>query len=294
VPSAQKEFWIPEELVDKGKLDELCRLLEHCIEAKYDENEFISLTHPQLKWEDPLTEQSLVALYKKVQRLKKEGRNGLWARIIKNAFAPVFRATPPFDYVVGNPPWVRWGYLSDEYREATRKLWVDYGLFSLRGMAARLGGGEKDFSMLFLYACADYYLREGGRLGFVITQEVFKAKGAGEGFRRFRLREEGGYLKVLKAGDLVAVKPFENAANKTATIILQKGAETSYPVPYTVWHRNKGVGNIDTVTSLSDVLALTTREELKAQPIEDKTSAWQTVGEGEGDALVKVRGETRL
>jgi len=149
VPSAQKEFWIPEELVDKGKLDELCRLLEHCIEAKYDENEFISLTHPQLKWEDPLTEQSLVELYKKVQRLKKEGRNSIWARIIKNAFAPVFRATPPFDYVVGNPPWVRWGYLSDEYREATKKLWVDYGLFSLRGMAARLGGGRRIFPCYF-------------------------------------------------------------------------------------------------------------------------------------------------
>jgi hypothetical protein len=114
-------------------------------------------------------------------------------------------------------------------------------------MAARLGGGEKDFSMLFLYACADYYLREGGHLGFVITQEVFKAKGAGEGFRRFRLREGGAYLKILKAGDLVAVKPFENAANKTATIILQKGVETSYPVSYTVWHRNKGVGSISAV-----------------------------------------------
>jgi SAM-dependent methyltransferase len=292
VPSAQKEFWIPEEIVDKGKLDELCRLLEHCVETeKYDENEFIVLARPQLKWEDPLTEQSLTELYKKFRRLKKDGRNGLWARIIKNAFAPVFRATPPFDYVIGNPPWVRWGYLSDEYREATKKLWVDYGLFSLKGMAARLGGGEKDFSMLFMYACADYYLRERGRLGFVITQEVFKAKGAREGFRRFRLREEGAYLRVAKAGDLVTVKPFEHAANKTATIILEKGAETSYPVPYTVWSRNKGVGNIDTAKSLSDVLTLTTREELKAQPIEGKTSAWQTMGEGQEDALLKLKGK---
>jgi SAM-dependent methyltransferase len=293
VPSAQKEFWIPEEIVDKGKLDELCRLLEHCIEAKnYDENDFISLCRPQLKWENPLTEQSLVALYKKFQQLEKDGRNSLWSRIIKNAFAPVFRATPLFDYVVGNPPWVRWGYLSGEYREATKKLWVDYGLFSLKGMAARLGGGEKDFSMLFVYACADYYLREGGRLGFVITQEVFKAKGAGEGFRRFRLREDGAYLKVLKAGDLVTVKPFENAANKTATIILEKGMETSYPVPYTVWQRKKGVGNIDTATPLGDVLTLTTREELGASPVENKTSAWQTISKGEGNALIKVKGES--
>lgn len=165
-------------------------------------------------------------------------------------------------------------------------------MFSLKGMAARLGGGEKDFSMLFLYASADYYLSEGSRLGFVITQEVLKAKGAGKGFRRFRLREEGAYLRVLKAGDLVTVKPFENAANKTATIILEKGMETSYPIPYTVWQRNKGVGNIDTTTPLGDVLALTTREELEASPVETKTSAWQTTSKGEENALNKVKGES--
>jgi hypothetical protein len=73
--------------------------------------------------------------------------------------------------------------------------------------------------------------------------------------------------------------------------MLQKGAETSYPVPYTVWHRNKGVGNIDTTTSLSDVLALTTREELQATPIGDTNSSWQTALVQEKNALAKLRGE---
>ena len=38
-----------------------------------------------------------------------------------------------FDLVVGNPPWVLWDNLSPEYREATKPLWRDYGLFSLSG-----------------------------------------------------------------------------------------------------------------------------------------------------------------
>jgi hypothetical protein len=59
-------------------------------------------------------------------------------------------------------------------------MWKDYGLFSLKGHASRLGGGEKDFSMLFTYAASDHYLKEKGRLGFLITQEVFKSKGAGK------------------------------------------------------------------------------------------------------------------
>jgi hypothetical protein len=78
--------------------------------------------------------------------------------------------------------------------------------------------------MLFTYACADYYLKDGAKLGFLITQEVFKSKGAGEGFRRFQLGDRE-YLKVLKAHDMVSLQPFEGATNKTAAIILKKGRE---------------------------------------------------------------------
>jgi hypothetical protein len=121
--------------------------------------------------------------FREILELEKEGKNGIWARFLKNSFAPIIAGK--FDFVVGNPPWIRWGYLSREYKEATMPLWKEYGLFSLKGHAARLGGGEKDFSMLFVYAAADFYLKPDARLGFLITQEVFKSKGAGEGFRRF-------------------------------------------------------------------------------------------------------------
>ena len=92
-----------------------------------------------------------------------------------------------FDYVVGNPPWIAWDNLPDEDRQATKPLWERYGLFSLSGRDARHGGGKKDLSMLMLYAAADRYLKPGGRLGMVITQTLFQTKGAGDGFRRFRL-----------------------------------------------------------------------------------------------------------
>jgi len=71
-------------------------------------------------------------------------------------------------------------------------------LFSLKGFHTRLGGGKKDFSMLFTYASCDYYLKDdlkdGAKLAFLITQEVFRSKGAGEGFRRVQLGE-GKFLK---------------------------------------------------------------------------------------------------
>jgi len=92
-----------------------------------------------------------------------------------------------FDFVVGNPPWIAWDNLPGDYREASKPQWQRYGLFSLSGNAARHGGGKKDLSMLMLYSAADRYLRDGGRLGMVITQTLFQSKGAGDGFRRFRM-----------------------------------------------------------------------------------------------------------
>jgi hypothetical protein len=139
-----------------------------------------------------------------------------------------------FDYVVGNPPWIAWDNLPQDYRQATRPLWQQYGLFSLGAREARHGGGKKDLAMLMLYVAADRYLRAGGRLGMVVTQTVFQTRGAGDGFRRFRLGPHGPWLGVLRVDDLVAMRPFD-AANWSSTLVLEKGRPTQYPVPYVKW-----------------------------------------------------------
>jgi SAM-dependent methyltransferase len=144
-----------------------------------------------------------------------------------------------FDYVVGNPPWVAWDNLPDADRQATKPLWERYGLFSLSGRDARHGGGKKDLSMLMLYAAADRYLKPAGRLGMVVTQTLFQTKGAGDGFRRFRLGPDGPPLRVLRVDDLTALRPFGNATNRTSTIVLEKGAATEYPVAYYRWTQQR-------------------------------------------------------
>ncbi|HRU04935.1 MAG TPA: N-6 DNA methylase, partial [Candidatus Brocadiia bacterium] len=226
----------------------------------------------------PPHEPAVAEFYEELAALDKENKNGIWARFLKNAFAP--RMAGRFDYVVGNPPWIRWQYLSQAYRDATLGLWQKYGLFSLKGQAARLGGGEKDLSMLFTYAATDFYLSEKGTLGFLITQEVFKSKGAGEGFRRFDLNGNSPF-RVLKAHDLVAVQPFEGAANKTAMIVLRKSQRTTYPVPYTVWKRRKGVGRVPGNVPLKVALPMLAKRKMLAEPIDKGVGSWRTFMRGE-------------
>jgi len=173
-----------------------------------------------------------------------------------------------FDFVVGNPPWVRWDYLPAGWRTATLPLWKHYGLFSLSGFEGRLGGGKKDLSMLFTYVAADRYLKPGGVLAFVITLEVLKSKGAGEGFRRFRLGAAGDPLEVVAVHDFMNLRPFRDAANKTAVLVLRKGSWTKFPVPYYVWERGTG-GALQ-------------RFRLEARPLGGPLGPWQTLSRMDG------------
>jgi len=140
-----------------------------------------------------------------------------------------------FDYVVGNPPWVAWDNMPDDYRRATRPLWERYGLFSLSANAGRHGGAKKDLAMLLLYAAADRYLADGGQLAMVLSQTLLQTEQAGDGFRRFRLGPDGTPLEVRRVDDMVALRPFADATNRTSVILLRKGEPTKYPVPYVVW-----------------------------------------------------------
>jgi len=285
--TSEGEFSVPQEVINKNLLSNVLDVIESCVRGDYSEKEFEKLIEKDIVDLKEETIASLEGLYVKIKELEKEGKNKIWTRLLKNSFAPLLMGK--FDFVVGNPPWVRWGYLPEGYRDATLKLWKDYGLFSLSGMDARLGAGEKDFSMLFTYVAADRYLKKGEKLAFLITQEVFKAKGAGEGFRSFKVKTTP--VKVVKTHDLVSLKPFESAANKTALIILKKGEKTEYPVPYILWRKKKGM-KLDPGISYVDALERTERVEMLAKPIGTPVSSWQTFEAKTERILNALRGES--
>jgi hypothetical protein len=202
-----------------------------------------------------------------------QGLDGLWPHVMRNAFMPAFIGR--FDLVVGNPPWVNWESLPTAYRERTRPLWEQTGLFAFRGRRAGLGHGKVDVAMLMSYVVSDKLLRKNGRLAFVITQTVFKTAGAGRGFRRFRIGESGPHIHVDQVDDLVDLNPFVGATNRTALVSWTRDRRTRYPVRYVLWQRTNG-GGIDPSSTLDEVGARTRQLALVAAPVSeaDLTSAW--------------------
>lgn len=288
------DFAIPGSLVKAQYIDQLAGLVEECVDSKYSVPDFRKLllqTFPLAEGKDDIDIQVLEHLYAKIKELDEKAINGIWARIIKNAFAPLFCGE--FDYVAGNPPWVNWESLPDDYRNDTKRLWVYHGLFPHGGMDTILGKGKKDISMLMSYSAMHDYLYSKGKLGFVITQSVFKTAGAGQGFRRFMLGD-GIPIRAITVDDMTELQPFEGASNRTSVVVLEKGSPTKYPVTYNLWWKKvKGVG-IGTDFPFDAVNEIATYRRFFAEPVDpgDTTSPWLTGRSKAIRAIKKVLGKS--
>jgi len=283
-------FYIPKSLVHAQYIDTLSNFLEEAVKLNLNREQFIEKLCQKLPLDQKQDERDINIvhdkLYENLLNLQRQGVNGIWARIIKNAFAPLFAGE--FGYIAGNPPWVNWEHLPEQYRLETKPLWVKYGLFPHSGMDTILGKGKKDISMIMTYVAMDKYLKRGGKLGFLVTQSVFKTSGAGQGFRRFQLGEKGAPIQVHHVDDMVELNPFEGASNRTSVVILQKGKSTKYPMPSYLYWRKTVRGKIPLEASLDEALEMTERMQFNAEPVDinDLTSAWIT---GRPKAIKAVR-----
>lgn len=272
IKTTKGDFFIPSEVLNKELIDTILSDMESKID-NYSEEEFSNYIDKNYKLSKTTTD-SITKIFFRIKELNNKNENKIWTAIIKNSFAPLFRKNQ-FDYVIGNPPWVNWEFLSDDYSKVLAYINNAYNIFAFKGAEARLGHARLDMFTTFVYVCVDKYLNEHGTLGFLI-KPLFQNP-AGKGFRRFSYKADGkiNLLSVKLVEDLKEIKPFEGAQNETNLIVLKKGAKTNYPVKYILWGKKGGV-NIDQNETLNKVLGITYRSEQIAEPSDknDNSSGW--------------------
>ncbi len=179
----------------------------------------------------------LSELYSNLVELKKQKQNKIWCDIIINQFATLLQGK--FDYVIGNPPWVNWEYLDDEYQKHLIELNDAYGLYFTKGLESRLGKVRRDLSAIFFYVCSDVYLKDGGTIAFLI-KPMYQIP-SGRGFRNFNRVEKDVKIEKLKnplgifaVEELTKENPF-GIRNEVSLIFAEKGKKTEYPIVYKKW-----------------------------------------------------------
>jgi hypothetical protein len=234
------ELLLPERLVQQQEVfNQALLLMENHIEIGSSQEEYLARleSSPQTGAQlaaNPEWKPYLGDMYHRIQQLERQNWNRIWCRVVRNYFASI--SIGKVDIIAGNPPWVRWSELPEDYRERIKPTCERYNIFS---STPYHGGNELDISGMIAYIVSDRWLREGGILSFVITQIHFQAPSS-EGFRNFEL-PDGTPLEILKVHDFIKVRPFPTLGNKPAVFTWKRGAETTYPVPYLVWDREDGV-----------------------------------------------------
>lgn len=126
--------------------------------------------------------------------LEKKGLNSIWLKIIGNYLKS--GSIINVDCVVGNPPWVRWSNLPDNYKLLIKKNCRIDGIFS---NDKNSGGVDLNICALITFVTMRQRVKDTGVLGFIMPDSVLFNKSF-EGFRNMKISDNKYYYlnKVIR------------------------------------------------------------------------------------------------
>ncbi|MCX6259075.1 MAG: N-6 DNA methylase [Bacteroidia bacterium] len=129
---------------------------------------------------------SFYKIYESLKLVKEKGRDSIWKFIVLNLYKPYF-LNKKFDYVIGNPPWFTYSSIkNEEYQNLLNELAETY---NVKPSSAN-NYPHLEIAAIFLAYCSNYFLKDKGRIAFVLPRSFFSAdhhdntrSGNAKGFR---------------------------------------------------------------------------------------------------------------
>lgn len=176
------------------------------------------------------------------------------------------------DHLVGNPPWITWGNLSESVRDAWRNTYAtELDLLPQRGAERRLGHANDDVSVPFVWVCMHRYLAEGGDASVVLKRDVMKGP-AGTLLRGQRVNSRP--VAVRHVHDLNGLRPFGgDVAVNAAVYTFEAGSEPAFPIAVDSWTNGARTPEFSTAEAIRRTVA---HETTGMVPVDgdDPSSAW--------------------
>lgn len=226
-----EEFRIPlESAVDEDKLtktidymDDFAKLVASPEQAEHMANIFRRMVQDIYSGLTNPTFRNLWAgNFQLLVELIRDGRDSIWAYILKNLSRPLVLAEKGFDVVAGNPPWLAYRYInSPVWQEEVKALYIYYQLIDSGDVNLFT---QMDLSTLFFAHAKDRYLKDDGTLAFVMPRSVLT------GAKQHRPFQRQGMTRILDVGD---VSPLFNVP--AAVIISSSGDIAKAGIPTTTY-----------------------------------------------------------
>ncbi len=154
---------------------EVCNDLAEQTMGRINETEevFANILRRQFKGNglNALIIESFYKVYTGLKSVKEKGRNSIWKFIVQNLYKPYF-FKDSFDYVIGNPPWFTFNSIKNEsYQDILVALANIYDVKPVK--AANMP--QMEIAAIFIVYCTNYFLKENGKLAFVLPRSFFSA-----------------------------------------------------------------------------------------------------------------------
>lgn len=230
---------------------------------------------------------AVAEMYEDMIRYHRSAQDSFWGRILKNSFAPVM-LKQRFDFVVGNPPWIAWKSMSKVYREGTLEVWKSYGIFEKNAYDKKTT--HDDFGMAVTYVALDQYLKENGKMYFLLPWTFLKSTKGGEGFRKLSITRNDQQIpiKITSVDDYNDIQIFKPKHTvRTIGVLFEKNKLMSYPMDsWYEWSYKEKVP-FEAHFSWNQVSEHIENRKLSAKPIDesDIQSSWLTL---EADEIALV------
>jgi hypothetical protein len=299
VPLVIGEVSLPRSLASFRAITGLARITDMSIQRNRDEETFTARLRAELPTMGVEEEDadaavaSAVSLYGVLRQLHIEGRDGVWAHVIEQSFAP--RVLKPVDVVVGNPPWISWKNLPKEWRDRSESTWRRWGLWQSKSR----GGGTPmaDISSLLLARAIATYCPS-GIVALLLPEGVLVNEPGGRAIRRGRLGAIGGSQQSYSPifiDDFTSLNPFADAATKPIALYIRSGQEPSFPIPGEKWNRTKSRSALPAELGWVEAKKRLTAVDQPMQPVDahDGASKWRPIaGSAEIDAAGNTQGRS--
>ena len=167
---------------------------------------------------DPTFRNLWAGNFQLLANLIRQGRDSIWAYILKNLSRPLVLAEKGFDAVVGNPPWLAYRYINNAaWQDEVKEMIISYQLIDSGDVKLFT---QMDLSTLFFAHAKDRYLGENGALAFVMPRSVLT------GAKQHRAFQRQGISRILDVGD---VSPLFNVPS--AVLIYSSGSIAKENIP---------------------------------------------------------------